>query len=542
MSTPNIPRCNGNPVAYFQILRNLSLKEYVAEKWINHHFQWSDMLYQMYGKYRYLLYYPEDYCYYMITDLFHKEITSSCPFGNHISPLEFYQLKKDDIIQKLKEEKKEPHPQNISSYIYSKSPECYVHNPLIMKYFINFFHSKSVLDLDIGIGDRLIGSMLGEVDVYLGYHPQKCMSKTSRRIIKLFRPLLSKGEYTIMTDPIVTEEKFDLIYMSYRNSPEEVSKYIRHLKMGGHLILDLQEVGNKIEWMDKIKFLYYLGNIFYTDIFFKNFHPLFIFQKSMQIPENLYNPPPTIVDYRYQDKKIHVIRDDYVIGGTKTRALIPYLTHLLSGARIKELLYLGASNGFAPVALAYGLHLLRSDIKLTIYSQKTDLHEAEEIIQFTRYLYPHANYVLLKKSFRDIWPIIDRHLAANPHSFLIPFGLHDTVYEEFLYTFLGRHLGQEVDKIARLWVPVGSGVLFRILYKILYKTHFQLVQTGKSFDISDYDQHRITLHISSYKLYSNLEAEIPYPTLKSYDGKIWEFRDKIKDGDYFWNVGKIPGE
>jgi hypothetical protein len=50
---------------------------------------------------------------------------------------------------------------------------------------------------------------------------------------------------------------------------------------------------------------------------------------------------------------------------------------------------------------------------------------------------------------------------------------------------------------------------------------------------------RTTVYKSSYALYQDVKETLPYPTLPSYDGKIWEFKKDFRDGDYIWNVAGI---
>jgi hypothetical protein len=82
-------------------------------------------------------------------------------------------------------------------------------------------------------------------------------------------------------------------------------------------------------------------------------------------------------------------------------------------------------------------------------------------------------------------------------------------------------------------------ILFESLYETLLNTHLCVVQIGKNINLDKYDSKRFTKYISSYKLYDAINEDITFFTTKSYDGKIWEFKDKFLKGDYILNTSGI---
>lgn len=574
----NILYSDKDRIEVFKKLQKISLKKYSNEKPIYYpNIKISNVDYLMNGKYNYILYNPKEYEYYMLSDMFIDICRAQCSFGKHISPYNYYNQNKEKIKDSLREKKMKVTAMNIREEIYLRIKECSIHNPLIISHFIKKFFAKIILDPSSGWGDRLIGSMLTGVDFYYGVDPNKCLHENYLKMTKLLSPyspnpdigfqLVQDGFQNIVLPKNI---EFDLVYtsppyfdyeiysqgtdQSIKIAPTEdewlhkflyptIIKCFGSLKYDGHMVLYFSQERNKtyiekwLIWMKYIPDIYYLGGNLYADIFFKGIHPIFIFKKSKKIPQILYDPPLVIEEYKRNNKLLFVIRDDNIIGGTKGRATVEYLRSILKDSKINEVIYLGASNGYAPVALAYSLLLLKSQIKLTVYSQRTQLLEAKKIISLVKYLYSNTNYVLLEKPFKEIWPMIDKHLDEKAGSFLIPFGLDDALYKKILYDSLREHLSN--FNIGRLWLVAGSGILFSILYKILPKTKFNLVQVGKDVDISDYDTTRITLYKSSYKLYSTINTNVPYPTVLSYDGKLWQFENEFEDGDYIWNVAGI---
>lgn len=294
-----------------------------------------------------------------------------------------------------------------------------------------------------------------------------------------------------------------------------------------------------ISEINTIENVYYMGTLLNTDIKLNLLHLIFIFKHSETIPSILYDPPLYVKTIKHNNINLNIVRDDVVIGGTKSRAVMPYIQQLLlDSPNISELIYLGASNGYAQVAFANTLRLLKSDIKLTIYFQSTKIKDAYKIQCLAKRLYK-IKYISLAKPMREIWPLVDKQLAIFPNSYLIEFGLRDNKYESLLFESLSHHLENFVDKIKVMWLVIGSGAIFAALYKILPYTFFNIVQVGKAAKLELFDNTRYKLHISSYKLYQSVDVTIPYSTTSSYDGKVWEFSELFTPDDWIWNTAGI---
>uniref|UniRef100_A0A6C0C5J5 Tryptophan synthase beta chain-like PALP domain-containing protein n=1 Tax=viral metagenome TaxID=1070528 RepID=A0A6C0C5J5_9ZZZZ len=358
--------------------------------------------------------------------------------------------------------------------------------------------------------------------------------------------LLLNGEFFYLIYEKLFTDKILSTYLTKEYVNIELADYnaalIHELQPMQHIafkVPDQTNIPKIIKECRSIENVHYMGNIFVADASLNNPTSLLIFFNSTQIPRILYDPSIVVKQISYKNLKLNIVSDNLIIGGSKTRSILIYLQNLLKQKpNINTLIYLGASNGYAQLAFAYSLYLLKSNIKLKIYFQDTNLDEAIKLRHITKYVYPNVEYVILKKPFREIWPLIDKEIENNSNAFLIPFGLDDPMYKEYFYESLHDRLQDYVAKIKTLWIVGGSGTLFGTLYKILSNTHFNIVQVGKEIH-TDENQDRITLYKSSYPLYSAINTEIPYPTLKSYDGKIWEFADKFINGDYIWNVGGV---
>ena len=68
-----------------------------------------------------------------------------------------------------------------------------------------------------------------------------------------------------------------------------------------------------------------------------------------------------------------------------------------------------------------------------------------------------------------------------------------------------------------------------------------VVQVGKRIWPDQIEPGRTTLFISKESFIDNARDQPPYPSVATYDAKLWVFfKSHGKSGDYIWNVGKDP--
>ena len=90
----------------------------------------------------------------------------------------------------------------------------------------------------------------------------------------------------------------------------------------------------------------------------------------------------------------------------------------------------------------------------------------------------------------------------------------------------------------RIWLVAGSGTLLKSLRKVFPRSKFMVVQVGKKIWP---DQMRVKdkLFVSPKKFWEKADPLPPYPSVSTYDAKLWEFVLKYgKNDDYVWNVAK----
>lgn len=541
------------------------------------------------GNYWYVMWNTNDYeKVQILSDLFNDTCRSKCSFADNIAPYDYYKQNEHKIKNELKKKGKAETAYNIREQIYHNTIECSVHNPSIIKFFISKYKAKRILDMSAGWGDRLLGALASGVDFYLGVDPNPCLHPSYEHMVELLLPYSPNpnGKYILIEDKFesvkIIDEKyteyFDLLYSSppyfdyekytdkegqshlsfkkendwYHNFLQpSIQKCIRALKWGGYMVLYLLQQRGKtymekfLKWMLYVPNVYYMGCIHYSDQKFHS-HPIFIYRKYNKVPKSLYNPKPVVesLQIKLNDSNnkitVNVFHDDYIIGGTKTRAGVMWLKrYLAENKNIERIIYSGAANGYAQVMLAYALCLLKKyNIELILVSQQINNDEIEAIHKIIKLYHPNTTFRLNKGTMKDLYPIIDSY--NGPNDFIVPFGFHIKSYEDLLLKKLSIYM-KSYTSIKRMWVVCGSGVIMSTLQKLLPSTYFLGVQVGRTLKDEDiYDKNRLKLYVSSYKFYEKYPHNTYINSVQSYDAKLFEFVNKYgQDGDYIWNVAGI---
>jgi len=496
--------------------------------------------YQYHGKYFFVMSDEKKYKYYMLSDLFNDECRSFCHFGDHPSPYNYWMQNKKSLVESIQRKNMEINPINLREEIYLQSPECSIHNPLLIKYFIKKYRARKILDPSSGWGDRLIGALLSDIDLYVGVDPNECLHQNYLKMIKLFSPLAKNPRASYQMLKMGFQDyhnpegvKFDLIYTSppyfdyeiYSPDPSQsiklapsenrwltdfiylsIDKSLSYLVNRGHLILYFSQQRGRtymekfILWIKWHPGIYYLGNFFYSNLFQKKLHPIFIVQKLDHIPRVLYNPKIQITRLEIYPKKINKISDDLLLGGTYLRGLVKYLEGK------NDLCYIDVLDK-NEIAIAYALQLLKSRSAFYIYSKNPD-RETQKIVQ---YIYPHSRYVTEKFD----------------HCYHIPPNLD---HPDFRKTLKESLLKAGVDEypIKKLWIDISYYVLFYCLYEILPNTHFEAINKI-NFPIDAKYLERTKIHLDGKNNGINL-----FENLISHYGEI------LQDGDYIWNTIRFP--
>lgn len=262
---------------------------------------------------------------------------------------------------------------------------------------------------------------------------------------------------------------------------------------------------------------------------------------------NKNNAPLIIESYKIKVKKINVIRDDLLNGGSKVRGLIPYMQQILKqNPSIKEFIYSSPAYGYAQVAISVASRIL--GVKSVIFvAKRKEMHlntkEAQGFGALIKEV-PYGYLVVVKKHAQDY---VNESVKTR---FSLPWGLASDEFKELLCQSIKSAINltpkkKDLKKVDRIWLVVGSGTMFETLACAFPNpsTKFNLVQVGAEYNIPDHLLDRVDKFFKAPEKYEdkaklkNKEYPIPYPSNPWYDAKIWQFIEEYADNnDYIWNV------
>lgn len=509
--------------------------------------------------------YTKDYEKYNISDMFQEENRMKCKFFSAISsPMEYYN-KNIEKLAKQVIQKGPITPSSLREELYFSVKECSAFKPVNMTYIIKLLNVKSVLDPSSGWGDRLVAAMATDIR-YVGVDPNSDLHPVYNKMIQFFGK--STKKYTMIDDTIqdakLPNEKFDMVFTSppyfkieqYNNRGRVkdidehqwfenfmkpmINKTVDKLKNGGFLVLVINQLPHEHYIKRMIKYIYddkrdlhYFGIIGYVNENMKNPQPMWIWGKCPKVPKTLYNPPMVITKYKYNNMNFSVFRDDALMAGTKQRAIVDVLQRINK----KKFIYAGPIQGFAQIALAYGARLTHKTAVLFLTKKYPRTNATQFALSFNSVELHEIENGYLKK----LQEHAEKYHKENPDSYLLSFGCGEKTYTDILKKNMREAIPKNISP-ARIWIVAGSATVLNILYKIFPKTYFLVVQVGKKIWDDQLDLKRTTLFISDEKYIEPARELPPYPTVATYDGKLWTFFKKHgKSGDYIYNIAKdIP--
>jgi hypothetical protein len=519
-----------------------------------------------------LLYKSDNYHKYdLISDYFIEDCRIFTKrYDQSLTLLEYWSANKHIIKQKAMDTFNNTDFYSLRESLFSLYHEVGTFRPTNIVSIIRKFNSKSVLDFSAGWGDRLIGSLACNVDLYCGVDPNTCVFNKYTTITNFFKKHFKINTNTIFInspfeDAILPNDTyFDLIctsppYFNLENYSNEdtqsinkypllddwydkflitsIKKAWKHLRINGHMVIIINDIFNKdrfvsnmIDAINSFEDSLYLGVISYTEEskIKKSPQPMWIWKKIH------YELNPTLVIQQLNTNNINfnVVRDDLLFGGTKQRAF-----KMFESITQKTLVYAGPSNGCAQVALAVIAKKYNKKAKIFLSINKNQYHNLTirarmlgANIQFIN----NAPLKLLQSNASNF-------VNSDTHNhYLVPFGLENSLFKDTLYSQIidaskNTALNDRFSKF-NFWLVAGSATLLHTLYKVFPNSTFNVIQVGKTI-WPDMINDRTKLYIAPEPFYSDAVSIPPYPTVSSYDAKLWQFFIQDgKEGDFIWNV------
>ncbi len=255
-----------------------------------------------------------------------------------------------------------------------------------------------------------------------------------------------------------------------------------------------------------------------------------------------YSPRVSISTIEFKEnQKLFVVRDDVLPGGTKQRAIIPYLQSLQKKG-FNHFIYLSHFCGFSQISLAHGCKVL--GLKCTIFTThdlNNELHNNSAIAkEYGAQIYTCAS---LDQAEYEAKEFVDTNLRNH----LIPTGFHD---EEFI-NILSETLQEQWDYIQskflinEVWLPFGSGALVNAFKKVipeyitLHVVDLNILDPYDQKVVSIKNDKRVVYHQSNLAFHEVSNNPPPIQANDYYDAKVWE-HIILQPGQnaLWWNVAK----
>lgn len=517
------------------------------------------------------------------TDYFTEDCRIRCKFANSKSPYKYWKYNKEILLEKTRSISK------LRDIIYSKTKMCNNFRISVALSVLDIFSAKKWLDISAGWGDRLIAAIAHGVDKYISVDPNSCLTNKYEKIINTLVPEDLRKNFHIYYDGFETadipDEKFDLVFSSppffdlevysedasdslvkypsktdwYNNFLiKSLDKAYDHLSIGGNMVLYMGE-GIKTQYIEDMKKyldskMKYRGTIYY---YYPNKmvpRPMYVWQKldndidliqtgssqeHMQIKDIDLNPELVIKSEKVDDRTFHIVRDDFLVGGTKQRMLYD----IMKNSKCEEFVYAGPVYGYAQIALSYVSKILNKKATLFLEKKRPLWPLTKAAAGYGANLIEIQKNPVLKKVQKKAEDYVDaiKKEKGSDYICLLPFGLGSKEYIDTLGKQIEKAVPSSVknNMPKRMWVVGGSATLLNALYKVFPDTVFKVVQVGKKIWPDQLDLKRTELFVSDEKFTDVAKIQPPYPTVKTYDAKLWKYvLEHGEDGDYVWNVGK----
>jgi hypothetical protein len=252
--------------------------------------------------------------------------------------------------------------------------------------------------------------------------------------------------------------------------------------------------------------------------------------------EKMFCPPIKTSLLKTKKAKILVVRDDFLEGGTKQRAAIPFLNKLKEEG-IEEFVYASPFSGFAQIALS--ISFKEAKVASIIFSS---LDDNGNVSSYTKIASKNSK-IISCQDLQEAEKLSDYYQKNKQNCLKIPLGFNHPLFIDFLKKELKEQL-KLIGNFNRLWIPVGSGTLAKTFRDILPDKRLVCVNI-RVIEDSDYRIRHIHQmeNSSCYKAHEEFKTACelipPIPSNLFYDSKLWRFINEFaENGDVWWNVAK----
>lgn len=246
-----------------------------------------------------------------------------------------------------------------------------------------------------------------------------------------------------------------------------------------------------------------------------------------------------IQEEKLNDKTLRIVRDDFIVGGSKSRVLHK---DLIDYAKGKELVYPATPFGYGQHALSAACKALNRNA--TIFGTK--LAQRPELL--TEALKNGANIQEIElgqsEDFNKVIEYAKRYAQADPENraFLMP-GFSD---EDFIKKTAEAIMSikEQLDKpVTQVWAVAGSGALSGALQQVWPDAEHCIVkvrhpQSQYGTDCNPRDASKVFTAPEAFE--DIAKNPPPFPSSGNYEAKLWQFlqdnEEDVEDNALIWNM------
>ncbi len=265
---------------------------------------------------------------------------------------------------------------------------------------------------------------------------------------------------------------------------------------------------------------------------------------TLESAESLVSPPANVNRLSHRGRTTFVVREDLLPGGTKQRAVLPFLERMQQAGYVK-FVYASPFAGFAQVALAYAASLLQAPC--TVFAERTPGQRQKHA--FTSLAESYGAKIVLVKSLQEAEILSEAYASRSSSSYKIPLGFDCEVYRGLMFSQLERQWQLVCAQLPQLpktlWISVGSGVLTQIFVRLLPESvrlhglDVHVLTTDDPRIAAIRQNPRITLFSASAPFAEAARVLPKIPSNLHYDAKLWEVIGQHgQEGDVWWNVAR----
>jgi hypothetical protein len=270
------------------------------------------------------------------------------------------------------------------------------------------------------------------------------------------------------------------------------------------------------------------------------------FKSRMQSQFRSHSPRALIDTLFHEGKKLFVIRDDLLLGGTKQRAAVPYLLDYQENG-VEEFVYASPFCGFAQVALASACQMVGA--RCAIFAERDPALQGNFVHELSLLAKNLGAKVVVCEGLQEAELNSVMYAASQSRATKIPLGFDDLIFQRYLTETIEEELNHIFEssrgEIQNFWLPLGSGTLVKAFRKILpSKTIINCVDVHVLPKSDQRIQNVISLgnvvYYSAAEIFAQRAESIPpIPSNMYYDAKLWTFiNSKAQNGDVWWNVAR----